>query len=75
MYAHRSWTGNCIYIIEFDFKTNKHLVTVNRNKRQYRCVELKEDLRQLNMLLNYWIHSKYNHYCEWLEETVNMLNN
>ena len=75
LYAHRSWTGNCIYIIEFDFKTNKHLVTVNRNKRQYGCVEIKEDLNQLNMLLNYWIKTKYDYCGEWLEETINMLNN
>ena len=56
------------YIIKFNFKTNKHMVTVNRNKRKYRCTNLDEDVEQLNMLSNYWTKSKYNYYNAWIFE-------
>lgn len=68
-----SWTRVCIYIVKFSFKTNERLVTVNRNKRQYKCMCLDEDAEQLNTLLNYWVKEKYNYYNEWSEETAKML--
>lgn len=58
MYIHRSWTGNCIYIVEFNFKTDVHSVVVNSDKEQYTCTSTKEDLQQLNQLLNRFIQPK-----------------
>ena len=72
LYAHRSWTGYCIYIIEFK-PDGRHLVTVNRNPEQYKCKSIDEDLVSLNKLLNWWTQSSYDYYHEWLSETVDML--
>ena len=33
LYAHRSWTGYCIYIIEINVETGVHDVTVNRDTK------------------------------------------
>ena len=72
LYAHRSWTGFCIYIIEFR-ENNEHLVTVNRDPEQYNCTDTAEDSARLNDLLNWWSGSPYDYYTEWLSETVKML--
>lgn len=60
LYIHRSWSGICIYIVEFNFKSsflskfksNKHRVIVNRDDNQYACTDINEDIEQLNYLLN-----------------------
>lgn len=60
LYIHRSWSGNCIYIVEFNmktksifrFKANKHHVIVNRDENQYTNTDIEEDLEQVNQLLN-----------------------
>ena len=72
LYAHRSWTGNCIYIIEFS-EDNDHAVTVNRDPDQYGCRDLEEDRENLNRLLNWWTQSDYDYYNEWLAETADAL--
>ena len=72
LYAHRSWTGICIYIIKFN-KDGKHLVTVNRDEDEYGCKDLKEDAVKLNKLLNWWTRPKYDYYNEWLSETLDSL--
>lgn len=51
LYFHRSWSGFCIYIVEFNFKTNKHIVTVNRDESQYTNTDIEEDIEELNSLL------------------------
>lgn len=51
-YFHRSWSGSCIYIVEFNFKSNKHTVIVNRDDNQYSNTDLDEDIEQINYLLN-----------------------
>lgn len=72
LWAHRSWTGYCIYRI--DFKAgNQHVVTVNRNPEQYACTDLSEDIASLNKLLDLWSRSPYDHYHEWLAETSDAL--
>lgn len=53
LYAYRSWTGFCIYVVEFNEK-NRHKVTVNRNEKQYGRVSIEEDKKLLNDLLNWW---------------------
>ncbi|MCR5795113.1 MAG: hypothetical protein K6G61_07205 [Solobacterium sp.] len=70
--AHRSWTGHCIYII--DFKADgHHIVKVNRDPEQYKCTSIKEDIRSLNKLLDWWVRDPYDHYNEWLSETYDAL--
>ena len=58
MYIHRSWTGYCIYIVEFDFQTDVHRVVVNRDKEQYTCTSKKEDSELLNRLLDWWVNCR-----------------
>jgi len=72
LWAHRSWTGVCIYRIDFK-EDGKHVVTVNRDPEQYRCTSIKEDLESLNNLLDWWTQTPYDHYNEWLSETYDAL--
>ena len=72
LWAHRSWTGCCIYRIDFK-EDNCHLVTVNRDPEQYRCTSVEEDAESLNNLLNWWAETPYDHYHEWISETVDAL--
>ena len=72
LYAHRSWTGFCLYIIEFKPDDN-HLVTVNRNQEQYKNTDIGYDVKALNDLLNWWTASSYDYYNEWLAETYKAL--
>lgn len=53
-YVHRSWTGYCIYKIDFS-QDNHHKVTINRDPRQYKRININEDKELLNKLLNYWL--------------------
>lgn len=46
LYAHRSWTGICIYRIEFKADGN-HAVTVNRDPEQYSFTSIDEDIAQI----------------------------
>ena len=72
LFAHRSWTGYCIYRIDFGPDGN-HKVTVNRDPEQYTCVSIEEDAEKLNKLLDWWTQDSYDYYGEWLEETVDDL--
>lgn len=69
LYAHRSWTGFCIYVIQMNPGRSEHQVTVNRYPEQYGCTDTAEDEKNLNMLLNWWTKPKYDYYNEWLAET------
>ena len=53
LFVHRSWSGSCIYIMEFS-KSDRHKVTVNRDSRQYTCTDNKEDAETLACLLDQW---------------------
>ena len=70
LYAHRSWTGYCIYMLQMNPGAKKHHVTVNRLPEQYGCMDIAEDEKNLNMLLDWWTQPKYDYYHEWLEETL-----
>ena len=72
LWAHRSWTGHCIYRIDFK-EDNNHVVTVNRDPEQYKCISIEEDVESLNKLLDWWAETPYDHYNEWLSETYDML--
>ena len=73
LYAHRSWTGFCIFRIDFQ-NSGQHRVTVNRNPEQYTCTSLEEDKLMLNKLLDWWTQPVYDYYHEWLSETVDNIN-
>ena len=68
LWAHRSWTGYCIYRIDFQ-EDHRHVVTVNRDPEQYSCTSTEEDRKTLNILLDWWTQSPYDHCSEWLSET------
>ena len=72
LWAHRSWTGYCIYQIDFK-EGNNHIVTVNRNPEQYKCTSIQEDIESLNKLLGWWTQAPYDHHNEWLSETQDAL--
>ena len=72
LWAHRSWTGYCIYRIDFK-EDYEHIVTVNRDPEQYGCTDIEEDVEHLNKLLDRWTQIPYDHYNEWLSETYDAL--
>ena len=72
LWAHRSWTGHCIYQIDFK-EDDHHVVTVNRDPEQYKCTRIEEDIESLNKLLDWWTQIPYDHYHEWLSETYDTL--
>ena len=53
LWAHRSWTGNCIYRIDFK-EDNNHIITVNCDPEQYTCSNTDKEIEVLNKLLDYW---------------------
>ena len=71
LWAHRSWTGYCIYRI--DFQNDRQVVTVNRDPEQYGCASIEEDAATLNKLLEQWAEAPYDHYHAWLSETYDAL--
>ena len=72
LWAHRSWTGFCIYQIDFKEDGN-HVVTVNRDPDQYKCSSSEEDLETLNKLLDWWTEDQYDHCGEWISETYDAI--
>ncbi len=72
LFAHRSWTGFCIFRVDFKPDQN-HVVTVNRDPEQYACTSTAEDAQQLNNLLNHWTQDSYDYYHAWLAETADTL--
>ena len=50
LFIHKSWSGFCIYIVEF--KGNELMVTVNRDKKQYNCKDIEMDKQIVNSLLH-----------------------
>ena len=72
LWAHRSWTGYCIYRIDFG-EDGRHVVTVNRDPEQYRSAGIDEDAASLNKLLDRWTQIPYDHYHAWLSETYDAL--
>ena len=73
LWAHRSWTGYCIYRIDFQADYH-HAVTVNRDPEQYKCTSIEDDIESVNKLLDLWTRSPYDHYQAWLSETYDALN-
>lgn len=51
VYYHRSWSGNCIYIVELNLKSSTHTVTVNRDETQYSNTDINEDMETIDYLL------------------------
>ncbi len=69
LFAHRSWTGFLIFVIEIDTKTNVHKVTINRDPDQCGKCSIEEDIECINDLLNWWVRPHYDFYSEWISET------
>lgn len=69
LFAHRSWTGYCIFRIDFG-ADHRHQVTVNRDSRQYENTDIVRDRETLNKLLSFWSAAPYDSYQEWLSETM-----
>ena len=72
LWAHRSWSGFCIYRIDFK-EDGHHIVTVNRDPEQYGCTDTEEDSVTLNGLLDRWIRIPYDYRGQWLSETYDAL--
>lgn len=72
LFAHRSWSGFCIYRIDFK-PEGKHLVTVNRDPEQYGGTDAAEDGENLNKLLDWWTRDSYDFQNEWLAETLDAI--
>ena len=72
LWAHRSWTGYCIFRIDFQ-EDDHHVVTVNRDPEQYTCTSIDEDIEFLNKLLDWWTRTPYDYDQEWLSETCDAL--
>ena len=72
LFAHRSWSGFCIYRIDFK-PEGKHLVTVNRDPEQYGGTDAAEDAENLNKLLDWWTKLPYDFQNEWLAETLDAI--
>ena len=72
LFAHRSWTGYCIYRIDFS-PGDHHQVIVNRDPGQYTCTSVDEDRDTLHKLLDWWTKDAYDYYHEWLSETADTL--
>ena len=69
LYAHRSWTGTCIFIVTFSEDGNITVI-VNRDPKQYGCTNVEEDIETLNSMLDWWTQPQYDYYHQWLDETV-----
>lgn len=59
LYIHRSWTGFCIYIVEFDFGTGRHKVTANTAPRQCRMAVTEIERKKICILLDWCIILRY----------------
>jgi hypothetical protein len=73
LFAHRSWTGYLIFVIEIDMDTNIHKVTINRDSNQVGIRSVEEDIESINELLDWWVEPQYDYYHEWISETVDSL--
>ena len=68
-YAHRSWTGICVFRIDFSFADNRHRVTMNNDPNQV-SMSVDDGKIQLSDLLNWWSQPSYDHYGEWIFEVA-----
>ncbi len=67
LFCHRSWTGNCHYVVEFEVsEKNSQIVkvTVNRDKTQYKETDDKWDSEFVVYLINLMLLGKDTPYPE-----------
>ena len=72
LFAHRSWTGFCIFRVDFQ-PDDHHAVTVNQDPDQFTCTDPAKTAEMLNGLLDRWTQPSYDYYHEWLAETADRL--
>jgi len=53
LYAHRSWNGCCVFMVEFK-KDNHHIVTVNCDVEQLRTAGTEELISLIDRMLCHW---------------------
>ena len=73
LYAYRSWTGYLIFVIEFDFESGVHQITMNRYPEQYDSVSVEDDIVYINGVLDWWTKDHYDFYGHWLSDTIDSL--
>lgn len=73
LYAHRSWTGICVFILTIREGSDRIAVTVNRSPKEYRWSGLREEKETVCSLLDWWCGEEYDYYGEWLSETVDAI--
>ena len=66
-FAHRSWTGFCIFRIDFS-PDGLHKVTVNRDPQQCGSTDTEYDRAELNKFLDWWTGEPYDYMGAWEEE-------
>lgn len=72
LYAYRSFTGCCIYIIQLNPGKSEHQVIANRNKTQNKFTYVENEEEYLTILLDLWAKPKYDYYRGWLIEKMYM---
>jgi hypothetical protein len=67
LHCHRSWTGNCLYVVEFESNGKSGNIvnlTVNRDKKQYTEVDNNWDCQFVVYLINLMLLGKHTPYPE-----------
>ena len=72
LHIHRSWTGFCIYIIEF-CRDGRHRVTINRDPDEYTNTDLDKDMEMLAALIGMFSASENDPYAVWIGDTARTL--
>lgn len=72
LYAHRSWTGYCIFTLELS-SGSQHTAVVNRDPEQYNNRNTEDDRGYLNELLDWWTQPRYDSKEVWINETLEAL--
>lgn len=73
LYAHRCRSGCCVFIVEFNLKSNIHIATVNREPKQRKWENDEEDLRFINRTLDSFQCEDYEYDDRQLEDMVRAL--
>lgn len=72
LHIHRSWTGFCIYIVEFS-RDGRHRVTINRDPDEYTNTDLDKDMEMLAALIGMFSASENDPYAVWIGDTARTL--
>lgn len=65
---HRSETGYCYYLVDLCSEPYELKVTINHDMAQHPWVDLEEEIRTINHLLDCFVEPEYDYNKLWLEE-------